>query len=220
MSTTGNMDCYMQESSWACGLACIAMILNRQGHGHPTANAIAAASQNHGGAYVSAISDRPGAQSLIPRDRKLATSLISALAKRRKAINPGDNPLADGTPSDVLDSLGEGDSPGMTPFNIVATLQRQYRIKTARYVDVPQGQLGPLKDLMDNASAGHPVILCLTATPHFVLCEGLLQGSSNRYVFVDPEDGLRYTDGELGGKGYLKFNGKKYISQVDEAIVS
>jgi hypothetical protein len=63
VTTTGNTDCYIQEASWNCALACIAMVLNRMGHGHPTTRAIADTSRRLGGdCYIPANVDRAGFQ--------------------------------------------------------------------------------------------------------------------------------------------------------------
>lgn len=216
----GDRDCYMQESSWACGLACMAMVINRHGHGHPTARAIASASQAHGGSYNPANIDRAGFKNLMPQSQALSVQLVTALAKRRRAIAPGDNPLASDTPQGIVQTAREGENPGMTPYNIVATLRRQYGINTARYVDLDENAVGPLKALMADASPAHPVILALDEPDHFVLCEGLVQDTNNRYVIVDPADGVRYSDGRLSVNATLRFSGTNYATTVSEAIVT
>ena len=216
----GTTDCYVQESSWGCGLACIAMVLNRHGHGHPTTRAVAAATRQHRGGYNPPTEERAGFQRVIPRSPALAVPLIRALAKRRAAIEPRDNPLADGTPQQILEFANEGEDPGIGAYNLIATLRRQYNINTSRYVDLPGDALGPLQAVMAGASMAHPAILCLETPAHHVLCEGPVPAQANRYVIVDPADGIRYNDGRLTTGARLRFNGTKYSSVIEEAIVT
>jgi len=197
-------------------MACAAMALNRLGHGHPTTRAIAAASQANSGNYIPANSDRAGGQDITQN----STGLIAALALRRKAINPDDNPLATSSPGDMLSRLQTGSDPGTSGKNIANTLKLQYNVQTAQYKTITAGAVGPLKATMAGATVTHPVILGLVNPPHFVLCEGLVHGSSNRYNIVDPADGVRYTDGRLRSGPTLKFNGQAYNTAVDEVIVT
>ncbi len=209
----GNQDNYIQEASWNCGMACVAMALNRQGHGNPTTRAIAAVSQAQGGSsYVSANIDRPGVSDTTHN----SSLLIQALALRRRAIEPTDNPLGQQNPQQMLERLHEGSNPGTGGRNLAKTLKDGYNILTTGYVGAVH--TGLLKTAMQNATMAKPLILGLEDPPHFVLCEGLVAGTGNRYSVVDPADGVRYFDGRLRNGTKIKFNGTSYYTKIDEYI--
>lgn len=58
-TNANNFEIQQQNESQSCGMACLVMVMELTGNGRPTEKAVAATSSEHGGKYISAVTDRP-----------------------------------------------------------------------------------------------------------------------------------------------------------------
>ena len=213
---------YEQEASWNCGMACVAMVINRKSRSFPSTRAVAAISrENVGGEYVPATVDRAGFRAPSPID----AGLVRAMLQRRAMINPEDNPLMNlardmrrqqggaVTYGALAGRLQEGADPGTGGLNLAATL-RGYGVNATHH-SLGNADAGRLRAAMRNASLANPLILGLVNPPHFVVCDGRAT-QPHRYVFCDPADGAGYVGRRVGRS--VRFS--TYDTAVDEMIVA
>jgi hypothetical protein len=195
---------YRQEGLEDCGLACVAMILNRRDGSRPTARAVAQVSREfNNGAYLAANANKVGWSRERWWGEGAGGDMVRALVRRRHAIEPDDNQVLEmgraynTSPEGLPDELVFGMGSGMTGMNILTTLRDGYRIPASIKV---AGKKNPhvVSTALDNATSRRPVILALKALKHFVLSFGREAGLANRYQILDPADG-RVHSGTLSG---------------------
>jgi len=172
-----------QKGIASCGIACVAMVINRVRKSMPTERAIMQDSWALGeGGYKAAHSDRKGLQRIM--NVHVHAELTATLAKRAR---PG---TLTNLPLDEIDRWYEkvniGKGTGTKARNMAEVLRKRWKI-ACEYRDFPPLRFS-LKQAIESASHTTPVILLLNNPDHFVLCEGPTGVDKEVYI-CDPGTG-------------------------------